>query len=93
MQATFQKLLAFFFALVFALLISDTTAGLASRLARSLAFAASAIFCAVAKIASFKGFDVLLHKRTSQVKYNIHIISPHFQKVNTDKASFLWYNI
>ena len=79
MQATFQKLLALFFALVFALLVSDTTAGLASRLARSLAFAASTVFSAVAQIASFKGFDVLLHKRTSQVKYNIY---KHYNTIN-----------
>ena len=60
-QAAFLKhrgatiLLAF---LVLALLISYAAAGLASRLARGLAFAASAVLSAVAKVASFKSFDM-----------------------------------
>ena len=39
---------------VFALLVSDAAAGLASGLARGLAFAAAAVLCAFAKVASFK---------------------------------------
>ena len=49
------KLLAF---LVFALLICDAAACLASRLARCLAFAATAVLCAFTKITSFDSFDV-----------------------------------
>ena len=41
-----------------ALLISDAAAGLASGLARSLALAATAVLCAVARIASFDSFDM-----------------------------------
>ena len=44
---------------VLALLVSDTAAGLASGLARGLAFAAAAVLCAFAQIASFDGFDML----------------------------------
>ena len=50
------ELLAF---LVFALLVSNSATGLASGLAGSLAFAASAFFCAIAKVASFYCFDML----------------------------------
>ena len=51
--AFYFKLLAFS---VLALLISNTAACLASRLARSLAFAATAVL--VAKIASFNSLDM-----------------------------------
>ena len=50
------ELLAF---LVFALLVSNSAAGLASRLAGSLALAASAVLCTVAQVARFKRFDML----------------------------------
>ena len=50
-------LLAFLGAL--ALLIGNTAAGLASRLAGSLALAASAVLCAVAKVTSLDGLDML----------------------------------
>ena len=50
------ELLAF---LVFALLVSNTAAGLASGLAGSLAFAASAILCAFAKVTGLNCFDTL----------------------------------
>jgi hypothetical protein len=53
------RLLALLFLFVFALLISDAAAGLASGLAGSLAFAASAVLCAVAEVACIYGFDVL----------------------------------
>ena len=63
-------LLAF---LVLALLISYATAGLASRLARGLAFAASAVLCAVAKVSCFNGLN-MFHSNTSKkillLKYN-----------------------
>ena len=45
-------------ALVLALLVSDAAAGLASRLAGSLALAASAVLCAVAKVAGFESLDM-----------------------------------
>ena len=54
------ELLAFL--LVLALLICNTTAGLASGLAGGLALAASAVLSAVAEIASFDGFDMLHDK-------------------------------
>ena len=43
---------------LFALLVSDTTAGFASRLTRSLAFATTAVFSAFAKVTGFNGFNM-----------------------------------
>ena len=60
-----MQLLAFLGAL--ALLVCDTAAGLAGRLAGSLAFAATAVYCAVAQITGLKGLDVLHNS-------NLHII-------------------
>jgi len=51
-----RKLLAFLG--VFALLVSDAAAGLASRLARGLALAATAVLCALAQVASFDSFNM-----------------------------------
>ncbi len=62
----FLGLLACLLILVFALLVCDTAAGLASRLARCLAFAAAAVLCAVAEITCFESFD-MLHNRLSSV--------------------------
>jgi hypothetical protein len=45
--------------LIFAGLIGNAAAGLAGRLARSLAFAAAAILGAFAKITGLYGFDML----------------------------------
>ena len=53
----YVQLLAFLRAL--AMLIGNTTAGLASRLAGSLAFAATAILRALTQIAGFNGLDML----------------------------------
>ena len=53
MQKLSKKLLI----LAFALLVSDTAAGLAGRLAGGLAFAAAALLCALAKIAGLDGLD------------------------------------
>ena len=50
-------LLAFLLAL--ALLICNAAAGLASRLAGSLAFAASAVLCALAKVLCLNSLDML----------------------------------
>ena len=44
---------------VFALLVCDTAAGLASGLTRGLAFAATAVLCALAKILGVQSLDVL----------------------------------
>ena len=61
-KAAFLLLLAF---LVLALLISYAAAGLASRLARGLAFAASAILCAVAKVSGLNGLN-MFHSNASK---------------------------
>ena len=45
--------------LAFALLVCDTAAGLACGLAGSLAFAAAAVLCGLAKILSSESLDVL----------------------------------
>jgi hypothetical protein len=44
---------------VLALLICNSAAGLASRLARGLALAATAVLCALAKVLSIKGLNTL----------------------------------
>ena len=46
-------------ALALALLVSNAAAGLASRLAGSLALAASAVLCALAKVSSLDSLDML----------------------------------
>ena len=51
-----MQLLAFLLAL--ALLISNTAAGLASRLTRGLALAAAAVLSAVAEVTSLNSLDV-----------------------------------
>ena len=71
-----------FSVLVFALLISDAAAGLASGLARSLAFAATAILCAFAEITSLNGFD-MFHNIDLHIIINRYIISPSALKVNS----------
>ena len=55
-----EQLLAFLLGL--ALLVSNAAAGLASRLAGGLAFAASAVLCALAKILGFDSLNVLHNK-------------------------------
>jgi len=73
-------LLAF---LVFALLVSNTATCFASRLAGCLAFAATAVLCAFAKITSFDGFDVFHDGTSTNNALFIHcIISRFFYKVN-----------
>ena len=44
---------------VLALLVGNAARGLASGLARGLALAATAVLCALAKVASLDGFDML----------------------------------
>ena len=60
-----QELLACL--LVFALLVSNAAAGLASRLAGGLALAATAVLCALAKVTRFDRFD-MLHDETLQYR-------------------------
>jgi len=58
----------FYLLLVFAGLVSNTTAGLASGLARSLALAATALGCALAKVTGFQSLNSF-HNRTLQSKF------------------------
>jgi O-antigen ligase len=71
LQAAFleSKLLAFL--LAFALLVSNAAAGLASRLAGGLAFAASAVLCALAKVLGFDSLD-MLHNKPPTIKLLIN---------------------
>ena len=50
-----------------ALLVRDTAAGLASRLAGSLALAAATLLCALAQVAGLNGLD-MLHDRITSIK-------------------------
>ena len=54
------------FLLAFALLVSNAAAGLACRLARGLALAASTVLCALAKALGFNSLDVL-HNYSLQI--------------------------
>ena len=78
----FHKLLAFL--CVFALLVCDTAACLASGLARSLAFAATAVLCALAKVASLKSLDVFHDKPPNIVltNYNTFGMKSQYQYRN-----------
>ena len=74
---------------ILALLICNSAAGLASRLAGSLAFAATAVLCALAKILGFDSSNVF-HNNTSVFKfyhYVIHCIT-HFAKMQYKFAIF-----
>ena len=73
---------------VLALLVSDTAAGLASRLARGLAFAATAVLCAFAKVTSFDGLDMFHNRKPPSNKFTPYIIPHFFAKVNI-KAKIL----
>ena len=77
--AFFQSVLLLAF-LVFALLIGNAAAGLASGLARGLAFTATAVLGAFAKILGFEGFNVFHIQTPSQKCYLI--IARTFSKVN-----------
>ena len=58
---------------VLALLVGDAAAGLASGLARGLALAATAVLCAVAKVASFDSFD-MFHRKYLRAGYYFRLI-------------------
>ena len=64
------------FLCVFTLLISNTTASLASGLARCLAFATATVLCALAKVTSFKSLNsfhcCILHSRKIDNDKNYH---------------------
>ena len=64
--------------LAFALLVCDTAAGLACGLAGSLAFAAAAVLCGLAKILGSESLDVL-HEYVLQ-KFVFYSIT-HFPKI------------
>jgi len=68
----------FLFLGVLALLISNTATCLASRLARSLAFAATAVLCAVAKITSFDGLDMFHSDNLQKIDYRNYIIADKY---------------
>ena len=80
------ELLAF---LVFALLVSNSATGLASGLAGSLAFAASAILCAFAKVTGFDCFDTF-HFGLPPIKSLCFIIT---LTKNIVKTKVLFFNI
>ena len=63
--------------LALALLVSDTAAGLACRLAGGLALATSAALSALAKILGFKSLD-MLHNRILQKNLLYRIIAQTF---------------
>ena len=65
-----------------ALLVSDAAAGLASRLAGSLALAAATLLCALAQVAGLNGLD-MLHDGITSVKNTVCIIAQIGPFVNT----------
>ena len=73
--------------LAFALLVSNTAAGLASRLARSLAFATAAVLSAFTQVASFDGLNVF-HDGNLHKNYLPHIIAYLAPLVNSLKNIF-----
>ena len=78
---------------VLALLVSDTAAGLASRLARGLAFAATAVLCAFAKVTSFDGLDMFHNRKPPSNKFTPYIIAHFFAKVNKKVKIFRLFSI
>ena len=70
---------------VLALLVSDAAAGLASRLARGLAFAATAVLCAFAKVTSFNGLNMLHNGNPPNNEFTTYIIAHFFAKVNNNR--------
>ena len=70
------------FLVVLALLISDAAAGLAGRLARGLAFAATAVLCAFAKVTSFNSLNMLHDGKPPSNEFTTYIIAHFFAKVN-----------
>ena len=65
-----------------ALLVRDAAAGLASRLAGSLALAAATLLCALAQVAGLNGLD-MLHDGITSVKNTVCIIAQIGHFVNT----------
>ena len=81
---------------VFALLVSDAAACFASGLAGSLAFAASAVLCAVAEVASLESLDMfhfsILRKIRLQdiITYRIYKVNRIFLKYHIPIRLFLY---
>ena len=73
---------------VLALLVSDAAAGLASRLARGLALAATAILCAFAKVTSFNSLNMLHDGKPPSNEFTTYIIAHFFAKVNIKRDIF-----
>ena len=80
MAAFFHKTL--FLVLALALLVGNAAAGLASRLAGSLALAAATLLCALAQVAGLNGLD-MLHDGITSVKNATVIIAQNGFLVNT----------
>ena len=74
-----MQLLAFLGAL--ALLVCNTTAGLAGRLAGGLAFAAATVLCAVAQVAGLNGLD-MFHNFTFHINLTIFSLAQSVFHVN-----------
>ena len=68
LTAAFNRLQLLAFLSALALLICDTAAGLAGRLARSLALTAATVLGAVAQVASFNGLN-MFHGRNLHLKF------------------------
>ena len=81
------KLLVF---LLFALLVCNTTAGFASRLARGLALATAALFSAGAKIRCFNRLDVFHFGYLHRI-FNMPILSYFSVKCNMYFKFFYFY--
>ena len=78
---------------VLALLVSDTAAGLASRLARGLALAATAVLCAFAKVASFNGLNMLHNGKPPNKEFTSYMIAHFLGKVNIKRKIFRVFSI
>ena len=76
--------------LVLALLIGNAAAGLASRLARGLALAASAVLCAFAKVLRIQSLNVL-HNKILRFSIDMGIISQFEKKVNRQERFFSFF--
>ena len=82
-----MKLLAFL--CVFALLVSDSAAGLASGLARGLALATATVLCTVAKVTSIQCLDVFHYRVLRSDFYQMLVYHILFSKsIFFDKYSY-----
>ena len=77
--------LQLFLAIVFALLVSNAARSFASRLARCLAFATTAVFCALNKISCFDCFDSF-HIQNSNLKIIFAVMLPFLYRLSISYA-------